>query len=645
MQRFFTLLLLLGSAQVSTQSINWITPCGNQTYCLDPGSCTEGTVFLTEKAVTTCGNGYLNYSFKIDLYNNTSIDIQSSEDTIHQALPEGTHQIIWRVNDNCGNVSTDCRYLVTIKDCNPPNLLCLNGLTQNLEFPECDAKFDLHDFILNVNDNCTPYADLEFGMRLVTDTTSGFPKDTSLTFGICEQGLHVLRISVRDENGLTNQCNSYVLVQNNSGLCACNIDANVGLQGCAKTSNNTKLENYTVRVELQGVPLQAQPFTQPQQKTYQDSCFNMTFPDLPLNGAYSGSVRAQRAGDPLAGVSTFDLVTINKHILGQQSFTSFFQVLASDVNQSKSISTFDIIEIRKLILGVYDTFPNTSSWRFILPMPDSNLTNFAAVRDTYAFNVPNLMADTLLKGFNFIGIKMGDANQNASLQGAAAQERGEAPAPLHLITPEQQLEPGKSYWIPVYPTESINLDGWQLALQATEGRLDIRDIRGIPPQYISLKPSGELRISCVYDAPRQVDPSSPLFEILVTPNQRMALSTALQLSNSPLNPEAYPSAGLDQRRPVMFEIGSGKTPEVVFFPPRPNPFSEQTVFEVGLKAAQKVNLELFSLNGVEIYKASFPLEAGSHRLTVPGNALPAKGVLTYRIVAGDLVQTGRLVRL
>ena len=643
MQRFLPLLFLLGSAQIFAQSITWLSPCSDKTYCLDPGSCTEGTVFLAENATTICGNGYLNYSYKIDLFFNGSIDIQSSEDTVNQAFPVGTHEIIWRANDNCGNVSTACRYLFTIKDCNPPNLLCINGLTQNLEFPECEAKFKLRDFILQVSDNCTPNQELDFGMKLVNDTTSGFPKDTSMTFGICEQGLHVLRIFVRDENGLTNQCNSYVLVQNNNGLCNCNIDANLGLRGCARNTDSSVLANYTIRAELKGTPLQGAPFTKPLQKSYQDSCFQATYADLPLNGVYSGSVRALRAGDPLVGVSTFDLVTINKHILGQQAFTSFFQVLASDVNQSKSISTFDIIEIRKLILGIYDTFPNAPSWRLILPMPDTNLTAFAAVRDTYAFSVPNLMADTVLKGFEFVGVKMGDANQNASLQGQQALDRGNS-KPLLLHTSDHWLEAGEQRWIPIYLSENVNLDGWQLALQSDPGRLKIRDVRGIPPDFISLNSDSELRISCVYDTPLDLEGSTPLIEVLVAAVQSGDISTALLLNSSRLAPEAYFAEGEALRRPMELAIGRNQQPNIVVFPPRPNPFTEQTVFDVELGAAQELSLELFGLNGERVHQTVYSLEAGRHSLIIPAAALPGAGVWTYRIVAGELVKTGRLVR-
>ena len=53
--------------------------------------------------------------------------------------------------------------------------------------------------------------------------------------------------------------------------------------------------------------------------------------------------------DPLNGVSTFDLVLINKHILGVELLNSPYKMIAADANKSNYISTFDIVELRKLL--------------------------------------------------------------------------------------------------------------------------------------------------------------------------------------------------------------------------------------------------------------------------------------------------------
>ncbi len=601
-----------------------------------------GDVYLTEKAVTTCAGGFINYSYKIDLGNNGSIDIQSSEDTVHQAFPVGTHQIIWRASDNCGNLSTACSYLFTIKDCNPPNLLCLNGLTQNLEAPECSASFNASDFIINVNDNCTPNNQLEFGLR-ESGAGTGFPTDTTLNFDICDKGLHVLQIWVRDENNLTNQCNSYVLVQENNGACVCHEFAKIDLQGCVMAPDSAKLDNYTIRAELAGNP-PGGPLNKNLQKTFtSDSCFTLSFADLPVNGPYTGTVRAQRFDDPLNGVSTFDLVLINKHILGQQALANFYQVFAADVNQSQTVTTFDIIEIRKLILGVYDTFPTTPPWRFIRPVADpSNLTNYAAVRDTYAISIDSLWKDTALNGLQFIGIKMGDVNTNAFLIGPPEDRMTGAPATL--IADDVFLQPGATQWIPLRLTEVLQLDGWQLALHAEPSLLEILDVRGVPPSGVAITPEGDLRIACVNAGPVRVGAVEPLIYVLVRANAPGWLSAAFRVDDSRLRPEVYPAEGASIR-PLQFRVGQEPGPEATVTLPQPNPFAESTVFGLSLHQDMPVLLEVFDLTGRLVYQTASRYPAGNHRLTVPAGALPASGVWLYRIQAGNTVRTGKLLRL
>lgn len=88
------------------------------------------------------------------------------------------------------------------------------------------------------------------------------------------------------------------------------------------------------------------------------------FVDLPEGEDYK--LRPIKNDDISNGVSTADIVLMQKHILGLQRFNSVYQYIAADVNNSHSITAADISELRKLILGITNTFSNgTESWSFI----------------------------------------------------------------------------------------------------------------------------------------------------------------------------------------------------------------------------------------------------------------------------------------
>ncbi len=103
---------------------------------------------------------------------------------------------------------------------------------------------------------------------------------------------------------------------------------------------------------------------------------------------------------PFNGVSTLDMVKIQQHILGLESFDDTFKPLAADVNLSNTITTFDLVEIRRLILGISKEFPTGLSWGFV--SPEGNL-----------FNILTLNNVNPQVNLTIIGIKMGDVNYSA----------------------------------------------------------------------------------------------------------------------------------------------------------------------------------------------------------------------------------------
>jgi len=61
--------------------------------------------------------------------------------------------------------------------------------------------------------------------------------------------------------------------------------------------------------------------------------------------------------NPLLGVNTIDLVRIQRHILGIETFVSPCSLWAADVNSDGQINGLDLVELLKLILGIYTELP------------------------------------------------------------------------------------------------------------------------------------------------------------------------------------------------------------------------------------------------------------------------------------------------
>jgi len=115
---------------------------------------------------------------------------------------------------------------------------------------------------------------------------------------------------------------------------------------------------------------------------------------------------------PLNGVTTLDLLLVQRHILNITPFTEARQMIAADVDRDGRISNLDIREMRKLILGVLADWTVSQNLIFLPDfeyqdadslMPD-NLEGFAL--ETYGI-YPNCSTtfDT-----NRRVIKTGDVN-------------------------------------------------------------------------------------------------------------------------------------------------------------------------------------------------------------------------------------------
>lgn len=142
--------------------------------------------------------------------------------------------------------------------------------------------------------------------------------------------------------------------------------------------------------------------------TLTDDLGNFSIDNVPLGEAYE--IGAGKADAYDNGLSTLDLIRVQKHILNLQPLATPYQIIAADVNNSGTISTLDLIQMRKVILNLETKFA-APIWLFV---PEGK--NFVDATDPFkgmvagAYNLPILVNTNTT--FNIIGIKFGDLNGN-----------------------------------------------------------------------------------------------------------------------------------------------------------------------------------------------------------------------------------------
>ncbi|MBK8557077.1 MAG: hypothetical protein IPL65_15475 [Lewinellaceae bacterium] len=335
-------------------------------------------------------------------------------------LPYGKHKIRWIVTDACGNESF-CEYHMTVKDCQRPSVICLNGLSVNIQ---ANAQVSIYasDVLNYADDNCTPANQLEYSIIPSSQTTGLFPVDadgnpfSSIPFDCSSVGNQPVQLWVRDKAGNAGVCETYVIVQDNLGMCA---NFPVTVSGAAKMETGQGIEE--AQISLQG--------SHPDYPVLFQSKITDQLGDFIFNNALPFASQYQltpfKNDNFLNGVTTIDLVKINKHILGQEPLDSPYKMIAADVNHSGSITSFDIIELRKLILGIYAELPDNTSWRFVdqdfvFPNP------FNPFETLFPEAIDRHNVQTTPSYGNFVGVKIGDVNNSAAANAnvQASEDRG-----------------------------------------------------------------------------------------------------------------------------------------------------------------------------------------------------------------------------
>ncbi|MEZ5043159.1 MAG: hypothetical protein R2828_24900 [Saprospiraceae bacterium] len=136
---------------------------------------------------------------------------------------------------------------------------------------------------------------------------------------------------------------------------------------------------------------------------------NYTLTNVPTGQSYT--IRINKPGAVLNGVSTFDIVLLHKFILAIDASLNPYQLIAGDVNQSGTLTTRDIVYMRSLVLGLTNTLPDNGNWRFFptgLTFQNPQNPFFDLGSTSHVIQVDGNISD-----LNYTGVKLGDVNDTA----------------------------------------------------------------------------------------------------------------------------------------------------------------------------------------------------------------------------------------
>ncbi len=611
-----------------------IDPIQDINTCSFDPTCAGLSINFSATAHDDCsGPASLSWKYSIDLDNNGSFDFISSiltGGTIEFSfdMPIGSHRILYTVWDHCGNITTE-QQSVIVHSCKPPSAKCIDGLSTNLMAMDLDGDGNADWGMVTLQAAMFDGGSDHPCGNAITVAFSSDPNDVTRVFDCGDIGSNEIELWAIDENGLTDFCITHVDIQDNNHICPGQLGGTGIISGSLNVPGAGKLSGALVYLDgsnLAGTPSGLNGY--------------FVFPSMPFGGQYI--VRPVKEGDARNGVTTLDLVKLQKHLLGIQLFTSPFQYIAADANNSHTITAIDIIQLRKLILGYYDVLPNNQSWRFIDEahvFPDPANPWLSPWPETYSINP----FSTNMNEVNFDAIKIGDINLSANLQAgnASVQPRGNQSCNVEYSITHQPNDDVIKVELQLVDADQYNSiqfsfqwdeSGYEVVDWAPGDQLTDDDVR--MPQH-----SGEGASILAYTAGKWADKNLPLLTIWARPKSAGALPFKLYLKPQPTSPVAYQS---DEEDPIKVQLAMAKESDQQIRN-RPNPFKDMTTILFQSNRQEDAVINFFDLNGKVVLTRKVSLEKGQNEFIVSRTEIPGPGMYTYEIKSAFQYSTNRMI--
>ena len=482
------------------------------------------------------------------------------------------------------------------------------------------------DFNINSEDNCTAKEDLQYAFLINGQWES------SMTFDCNDLGIQTIRMYVIDEEGNYEYCETTIDIQDPNDLCGGTSNL-VSVGGGIQTALGQNVQGVNVSLIKMSNNITRQTTTNAQG--------GYTFSDVAKFASYR--LDAQKNDDPLNGVSTKDLVIIQRYLLGMQPLANAYQHIAADANNNEDVTAADIAELRKLILGNLATFRyGQESWRFVDAKQTLDINDpfpYAEVMEHYDLASNQMSSD-------FRAVKIGDLDGDAKANATDNSTRGELEDYV-LSIDNANFNNNETIEVPVYANDG-DLLGMQITMDLGDNVLELIDVRSgqleICDECYSVQENA-MTLSWYNIESRYINENEPIFVLIFNTQSASSLDQTLAITSEITTAEAYSS--IDDTKTVSLKVNGGleETKEYALYQNVPNPFMSSTAIGFNVPNAQDVRLTIFDISGKVHKVLEGHFEKGYHEFVIHSDKLNVEGVLYYQLTAETFTSTRKMLML
>jgi hypothetical protein len=636
------------------------------------GECSE-TVKFNMTAIDDCPEGNDSIRWRYELYTENGIvpiAIVNSR-FFERTLTNGIYRVKWIIEDKCGNQAI-CEHKLTLVESKKPTPYCHTSLTTAVMNNNGSVEIWAKDYDRGGYDNCTHQDSILFTFfdALPVDTmlyrehyfkekgkratkaeyeagnaqiwkplqkSSGMFFDCSDIPNGKSQQLS-LNVTLTDRAGNQDYCTIHLVLQDNSGVCPDSDQIVAGISG--RVTINTLGKIGTDVIIESNAPEASKTIRT-------DAGGQYSFNALPVN--YNYTVRIEDDRDILNGVTTLDLVMIQRHILGIEEFNDAKKTIAADIDNSQKITAADLVAMRKVILGITNSFPNSQkSWRFVTSdfIPAGNISPFP-YNEKYEFkNLTEVRTNQ-----NFFAIKIGDINHSAKVNVNESQTEPRSNKILTLETEVKKVSGSDEILIPVYSGSFGDLLGYQFTMHFDHKNLDFLEV--IPGAVnvteqnfgFQMLDKGMIPTSWNSGLPVKINTSEPLFTLKFRNKGKLLIVNDLALSSTVTAAEAY---DVDFRKmPVKLSQRTKDNVATTYELKQnvPNPFNESSQISFLLPESAFAKLTITDVAGKVIKVIEKAFDKGENHVLINKAELGATGILIYKLESGSFTDTKKMILL
>ena len=632
------------------------------------GNC-EGLVEFDMDAIDDCPESNINLVWKYELFTETGTTpvYVGNNFRFSRTLAVGKYRVRWTVEDKCGNRAF-CYHTLDVVESKKPTPYCLSSITTAVMNSNGTISIWARDYDLGAYDNCTPKEDLIFTFygAIPVDSLIDVPhyfmgngiKATKSEFdaGVAQQWIPEkntsgilfdcndipngvsqevsVEVSVTDLAGNQDYCTVTIVLQDNANVCPNGNPGLIAITG--RSSYNSQPASGVDAILTSSAP--------EQQKTVKtDNNGNYTFGNLPKTVNYTVSMSDNR--NLLNGVSTLDLVLIQRHILGLEAFGDAKKIIAADVDNNAKVTASDLVALRKNILGIAAEFPNgQKSWRFVTSSHVfANPAQPFPFAESYVFNQ---LTDNKV-GQNFQAIKIGDVNNSAVANADDAVTEARANDHVLMEIAGATGKKGAEITVPVTAVKFDDVLGYQFTIEFDASLMEFAGAESgsvhIDESNFGLPAGKNGVVTTVWSSeePVTVQKEGVLFNIKFRLLQNIDNVSTLAVTSSVTPAVAYGS----DRKAMAVKL-SNKTvghADYALYQNVPNPFNDLTAITFETGESGNVKLTITDITGRMLKVINGHYSKGVHTIQINKSELGRAGVLLYKMESGSFSETRKMI--